>query len=175
MTSPRPSTSSKCSTTTRKLGWSINGFNVFKLQTGKAKRDVFGVLKDGNIVQEKCLRMGSKTLPLIGTYREVFDILQKTSDIHQIHKGLVAHIAATVRPEDRNIVLTRYYQVLEVMAQEGWIKCEAKPGSQTLQIGNSGNRFIRFADATKQVLDKAGRKDLVKYNMDEAEPELATA
>ena len=145
----------------RKVTWLIDGFNVFKLDLRGAKKERIGVLANGRIHSLPCYIRNGLRLSVAGIYATAIEILRQTSDLATI-TDLINKIVSRSPSADlvtRQSTFVAYFEVLEVMAQDGWIERKVDDKYPTLRMGDPAD--IRPSRETDEVVRRAGRSDIV--------------
>jgi flavin-dependent dehydrogenase len=139
-----------------KCKWLCNGYNVFKLKLGGAETGHIGEFIDGRIHLADCYIKGDRVLPRSRYYGKMIDILQVTSDGVKMAKMIEARVKG-LSPAQQRHVTSRFIQALEVMIQEGWVERKLNKKRSIIEVGNEGQRYIRYTTETEKAIENAGR------------------
>ncbi len=104
-------------------------YNVFKLNTHGAERDVLGFVREGRIARVPCLRKGAATLPLEGYFGTMVQLLQQTDNIVPIVNTIMRQLT-DLDPAHRDFIFQHYMATLEAMVQDGWVIAKADKKKQ---------------------------------------------
>lgn len=146
------------------VGWTVNKYNILKLNLEGAKKGWIGQLKGGRIRRVLCYIRGGKKLPRAGIYLDLINLLQKTDSVAAIAQRVQAH-TQKLSPQARDLAMTSYMQTLDVMIEQGWVVGKMDPKLPRVQMSNAGNRHHRMTAETESSLAKAGRAGIIKDNM----------
>jgi len=136
------------------IKYTIDDFNVFKLNIKGAKEDMLGDLVDGKIVTSKCLRRGDRVLPTIGMYGDLIRILQHASTIDKIVPMMFRLTASAGLTGDRQMTATyNLLQTLEAMVSDGWVNCSLDPKIGKLERQGT-DQMIRWAKESTEAIKK---------------------
>ncbi len=156
----------------RKPSWLIDGYNLFKLDLRDAKTGRIGFLAQGRIRAMPCYFRNGRRLPVAGVYADMIEILRQTSELATII-GLVDKCASRGSPTDvvtLNGIRVAYFQVLEVMANDGWVERKLDEKLPRMRMGEVSD--MRPSRETNEVVRRAGRSSIVRSRIDE--PDDAT-
>lgn len=145
----------------RKAKYTIASFNEFKLNLRNAEETDIALPANGRILRIPAYRRGEAILPMTGDWRTMTDILRTESDIKAIYERLL-RASATVDPGARNIVVTRHFQILEVMLTDGWVIGKLDKRKPTMRI-EPGGRTIRSSVDSKIAAEHA--KSTIVFNL----------
>lgn len=151
----------------RKASWLIDGHNIFKLDLRGAKTERVGVLAEGRIYSLPCYVRDGLRLPVAGVYADIIGILRQTSELSTMTQ-LINKIVLRDPSTDlvaRQGMFVAYFQVLEVMAQDGWIERKVNDKHPTMRMGDVAD--IRPSRETDEVVRRAGRSSMVRSRIDE--------
>jgi len=146
------------------VGWTVNQFNVLKLNLDGAKKGWIGQLEDGKIRRVLCYLRGGKKLPRAGAYLDMINMLQKTDSVVTIAQTVQQHVAK-LPPHNRGVVQTAFMQTLDVMIEQGWVVGRMDPKRPHVKMSNAGNRHVRLSAETDRALAEAGRSGIVKDHL----------
>jgi hypothetical protein len=151
----------------RKASWLIDGYNVFKLDLRGVKTERIGVLNQGRIHALPCYVRNGRRLPVAGVYADMIGILRQSSElariIELINQAILRNPSTHV--VTRQGIYVAYFQVLEVMAQQGWIERKLNNNHPTMRMGDVAD--VRPSRETNEVLRRAGRSDIVRSRIDD--------
>lgn len=116
------------------VDYEINGKNVFKLNLKNAEECSVGVLSDGRIERYSAYRRGPRTLPVVGTYAMLIEVLRKESEADKLLDLLQKKIAAAVPPDRASFAYSQCIQTLEVMVNDYWVHASFKKGKPALNV-----------------------------------------
>lgn len=98
--------------------WSISKYNTFKLNLVGARKTKVPLLKDGRIEARDAYTRGGRTLPLLGVYAVVHDVLKSTpNDMESIAQAIVDFAARIPWLQAHDAMAT-----LETMLIDGWVR-----------------------------------------------------
>ena len=151
----------------RKASWLIDGYNVFKLDLRGAKTERIGVLNQGRIHAMPCYIRNGARLPVAGVYADVIGVLRQSSELATIIELINKAVSRSPSTHlvTRQGIYVAYFQVLEVMAQEGWIERKLNDNQPTMRMGDVAD--VRLSRETNEVLRRAGRSNIVRSRIDE--------
>ncbi len=95
--------------------WQISRFGLFKPNIAGAVRKQVPVYHEGEVLVREVLERDGKTLPLVGAYAKVMEIVQRGQKARAIFDGIRGAF-----PEVRS--WTNALEVFEAMVVDGWIK-----------------------------------------------------
>lgn len=149
-----------------KSKFTITQFNEFHLNLRHATEQDIAMPANGRIQRIPCYVRGEAMLPMTGDWRTMTEILRTESDIETIYKKLL-HGGARIDAGGRNIVVTRYLQILEVMLTDGWVmgKVNKRRPMMTVELGG---RTIRDSADFKIAAENA--KSTIVFNLPETLP-----
>ena len=153
----------------RKASWLIDGYNLFKLDLRGAQTDRVGVLSQGRIYSLPCYVRNGRRLPAAGVYGDLIGILRQTSELPTI-VGLIDKIVSrdsSITAVNRECMRAAYLQVMEVMAQDGWIERKVNDKYPTLRMGDVSD--MRPSRENNEALRRAGCTTLIRSRIDEPE------
>lgn len=104
-------------TSSDKITWEINRFNVFRLNLLDAEEVDVPLLHDGEIQKGRCYRRGEKLLPRSGVFKLVIDALEASSTGIEIGRMLEQQAIAS-----RAFSVHDALAVLETMLLDGWVE-----------------------------------------------------
>ncbi len=152
----------------RKATWLIDRQNVFKLDLRGAETERVGILSHGRIHAVPCYVRNGRRLPVAGFYARMIEVLRQTSDfatmMSLIDKTL-GDIPAT-DPKNREFLRSQHLQVLEVMAQDGWVERKCNGSRPALRVGNEVQQ-IRLSRDANEALRRVGRSSIMRSRIDE--------
>ncbi|MCA9281958.1 MAG: tryptophan 7-halogenase [Phycisphaeraceae bacterium] len=141
------------------IKYTIDEFNVFKLNLKGAKKDMLGDLVDGRIVTSPCFRRGERVLPTIGFYGDVIRVLERESSMEKILPMFMRIAAAYGKTGQRAVGLAyMLIQTLEAMVSDGWVNCTVDKSKPLLNRKGS-DHMIRWANETVEAM-KAQNPDV---------------
>ncbi|MFI4860764.1 MAG: NAD(P)/FAD-dependent oxidoreductase [Phycisphaerales bacterium JB063] len=158
------------------VGWHVNRYNRFTLYLEGADKRWIGQLRDGKIRRVLSYVRDGNKLPRAGAYLELINLLQKTSDVQTILQ-VVGRSAAKLPPNRRQLAMTQFFQTLDVMVEQGWVRGSVDPSRPFMRMSTENSRMIRNSHDTQRALAQAGRSDILKSNLDGEKadpPEAAT-
>jgi flavin-dependent dehydrogenase len=158
----------------RTTRFAADGYNVFKLNLEGAESSRVGVLRDGRIHPVECYIREKRRLPLLGLFRAVVDVLYQTSDGKEIFEKIRQIVQRSGRSDQRMQLMSQYLQAFDSMIQDGWILRKVNRKRPVLRVDTSSGNQIRFAWETREALDRAGRGDLLRSNIDDRPPSTAS-
>lgn len=132
-------------------GWQIDGKNIFKLNLEGAQKTKIGMPDAGRIAPVDCYVRGERKLPLTGVQGTLVAALSKHSRIDQIFAEVSAAFARE-QPEHVHVWMHHTVQVLEVMANNGWVTCDLQPGLAVLNVSTPDEGTIIHTDHTWQAV-----------------------
>lgn len=146
-----------------KSKFTITQYNEFKLNLRHAVETDIALPSAGRILRVPCYARGEAMLPMTGDWKTMTEILRMESDIESIYKRLLRGGAA-IDAGGRNIVVTRYLQILEVMLTDGWVtgKVDKRRPMMTIE---AGGRTIRSSADFKVAAENA--KSTIVFNLPE--------
>ena len=155
----------------RKASWLIDGYNVFKLDLRGAKTERIGVLNQGRIHAMPCYVRNGRRLPVAGVYADMIGMLRQSSELATIIELInkIVSRSSSTHLVTRQGIYVAYFQVLEVMAQEGWIERKLNDNQPTMRMGDVAD--IRPSRETNEVRARAGRSNIVRSRIDEPDDE----
>ncbi len=98
-----------------RAAWQIAQFGLFKPSIAGSDRRAVPVFHEGQVLVREVLERDGKTLPLVGAYQKVLQIVQQRQKARPIFDALSA-----AYPDPA--ALTNALEVFEAMVVEGWIK-----------------------------------------------------
>ena len=116
------------------LCWELSKYNRFKLQLADAQRDHLPILDQGRIRREPCYLRDGHVLPVTGLFALLIQVLQKSADIADISKQILAYFSTASSTATPQLGLHYALQVLEVMLSEGWVKGTLDPRKARLKV-----------------------------------------
>jgi len=114
--------------------WAIDKKNVFRLNLAGATESTVGELREGRIRRVRCYVRDGKKLPLVGLQGELVDVLRQHTDASEVLTELRERFSLGTSPAHADVALKQAMGVLEVMAQEGWITCDARKKRPLLEV-----------------------------------------
>ena len=132
-----------------------------------AKTERIGALNQGRIHAMPCYVRNGRRLPVAGVYADVIAMLRQSSELATIIKLINKAVSRSPSAHlvTRQGIYVAYFQVLEVMAQEGWIERKLNDNQPTMRMGDVAD--IRLSRETNEVLRRAGRSNIVRSRIDE--------
>jgi flavin-dependent dehydrogenase len=116
------------------IPWMTQGKNVFKLNlTGAVKRTIPDY-QQGKIIPVECFERNGKRLPLTGLTLLLCSVLQQRQDISGILHSLMKTLQQQKMLEERDFIVKHLLQILEVLANEGWVDAVHDPQLPKLGI-----------------------------------------
>ena len=103
-------------------GWEVNKFNILRLNLEKARRVEIPIFSEGKTIRAGAWRREGATLPLVGYFAEVVEILRKSSNFNEIYGEFEAR---SMLPQRQGINKGSYFvgqcmSSLETMLLDGW-------------------------------------------------------
>lgn len=148
-----------------KARYTITQYNKFSLNLRNAVETDIAMPVDGRIHRIPCYSRGEALLPMVGDWRTMTDILRTESDIEAIYNRLLKG-GASFDAGVRNVVVTRYLQVLEVMLTDGWVIGKVNKGRPMMKV-QGGGRLMRSAADSRAAAEHA--KSTIIFNLPEEE------
>lgn len=134
------------------IKYTIDDFNVFKLNLSGAKKDQLGELNEGKIIASPCYKRGDKVLPTIGFYGDVIRVLERESNMERILPLLMRTVDRYGVSGDRKIGLAyTLIQTLEAMVSDGWVVCSLDK-SKPMLTRKCSEHVIRWASETSEAI-----------------------
>jgi flavin-dependent dehydrogenase len=118
----------------QKVEYFVHGKNVFKLNTVGAEEVEIPLLAEGRIYRAKAYQRGTISLPLVGGYGMMHDVLRQTSDAAEMMELLRRRIAMEHPPEVHSHIFNQALLCLEAMASNYWVQCSVKKGRPTIDM-----------------------------------------
>lgn len=148
-----------------KARYTFTQYNKFSLNLRNAVETDIAMPVDGRIHRIPCYSRGEALLPMVGDWRTMTDILRTESDIEAIYNRLLKG-GASFDAGVRNVVVTRYLQVLEVMLTDGWVIGKVNKGRPMMKV-QGGGRLMRSAADSRAAAEHA--KSTIIFNLPEEE------
>ncbi|MCC6677967.1 MAG: tryptophan 7-halogenase [Phycisphaerales bacterium] len=141
------------------LSWKINEYNVFRLELEGAREEEIPILRNGRMLKAKCWVRQNRTLPLVGAYNVLFQVLKQVNAISDIGRALTAHYQNFYKlpPPRVQFELQQSIQALEVMLMDGWVVGSLDPTKGRLTVKDKGEKGMIHANR-----DVAGKAAAVK-------------
>ena len=148
-----------------KAKFTITQYNDFSLNLRNAVETDIAMPVDGRIHRIPCYSRGEAMLPMVGDWRTLTDVLRTESDIESIYNRLL-RAGASIDAGARNVVVTRYLQVLEVMLTDGWVIGKVNKRRPMMKL-HAGGRLMRSAADSRAAAESA--KSTIVFNLPEEE------
>lgn len=128
----------------RQVGTMVSGYNVFQLNLRGAVKGRVGHLVDGRIRPIECWTRGEATLPLVGIYGAVVDILQRTSDAKEIFGMFTSLVGASGTPDGAmGTRVSAFISALDVMIEQFWVTRSLDKKKPAVRIDLGDTRHMR--------------------------------
>lgn len=154
----------------RKAAWLIDGHNVFKLNLRGAETQRVGFLDGGRIHAFPCYARDGHRLPMTGFFGRIVEVLRQTSDFTTM-VGLLDQTLGNISDspaENRAFLLSQHIQALEAMIEEGWVERKVNENRPNPCL-DTEMQSIRSGREVREALRRAGRSDLMRSRIDEAD------
>jgi flavin-dependent dehydrogenase len=117
-----------------KAQWKIDGKNVFRLNLSGAVEEWDVRYEGGRVERIRCWMRGNRRLGKVGVQGVLLEVLEHHIDIEKIMDALRAAFARTLSPAHVEVAITHAIQVLEVLVDNFWVKCETRKHRPTLEV-----------------------------------------
>jgi flavin-dependent dehydrogenase len=144
----------------------ISQYNEFHLNLNNATEILLGNAREGRVDRVPCYRRADATLPNVGDWKVMIDLLRTESDLKTIYERLLRY-ASALPPAERSLAVFRHLQVLEAMVAEGWVLCKLNKKRPTMSL-ELGGRIIRDTEEARKALENA--KGTISFNLPEVAP-----
>lgn len=144
------------------IGFLASGYNIFKLNTRGATETYSGHLIDGRIDKVPCYQRGESSLPLVGFYGAVVEVLKRTSDAREMVDAFNA--LTMTDPAMHNANMSLLIQCLEVLIENHWVMRDKNPKKPALRVNVHDSRFLRSREETLKVLAEEGSETTIQFN-----------
>ncbi len=116
--------------------WEISKTNIWELNYEGAKEDKFVRYLKGRVLPIPCMKRGTKTLPLIDSFKHVVNAFKRHSESIKILEDSVNAMIAEdhIDPQDASLLAI---EAMETMMLEGWISATADPTKPFIKISES--------------------------------------
>ncbi|MBL8745449.1 MAG: tryptophan 7-halogenase, partial [Phycisphaerae bacterium] len=149
----------------RKVGYLVNGHNVFKLNFRGATRGKVGHLENGRIRELDCWQRGDAKLPLVGIYGGVVKVLERTSDgkeiIDAFHQIVRSNEHNTEGGENSDVSM--FIQALDVMIEKYWVTRDVDKSRPMLTIQDDSRYLRTRAKSTEAVNARDAENVIINY------------
>ncbi|MCB9934612.1 MAG: tryptophan 7-halogenase [Planctomycetes bacterium] len=105
-----------------KVGYRIDGKNVFKLREDGAKETHVAHVWQGRVTPVKALERDGDVLVLAGGYEVVYNALKQARNINELMPLLRSSISKLGQPGEEKFLFQAAMQCLESMVSRGWVK-----------------------------------------------------
>lgn len=116
--------------------WSVNRFNVFKLNVNDQQKQTVPTYADGKIAAVTCYVRDARRLALVGTYELMFRLLERFQTAEEIVKATMTVLLRQYSREHAQVGFLHCIQALEVMVSEGWVDAEFDPSKPRLNVSS---------------------------------------
>ena len=113
-------------------GWAVRSKNVFKLNSEGAHQEFQALYHNGRVHQTPSLRRGANTLPIVGTYKYVYNALKRENEIQMLAERFMYESERDGRPASQDVA-TKCLETLEALVSEGWVKASYDPSLPLLE------------------------------------------
>ncbi|MBK7405932.1 MAG: tryptophan 7-halogenase [Phycisphaerales bacterium] len=79
-------------------GWELNKFNLFRLNLEKARKIEVPIFSEGRTIKAEAWHRDGATLPFVGYFREVVEVLRQHSVLQDIYREFEARARKGARP-----------------------------------------------------------------------------
>jgi flavin-dependent dehydrogenase len=112
--------------------WSVRSKNVFHLKAEGAAEETQANYLMGRIYPVPTLKRGSNTLPLVGTYRYVYNALKRDSEIQPLAERFLYEAGRDGRAPSEDVAM-KCMETLEALVSEGWVEAAFDPSLPLLE------------------------------------------
>jgi flavin-dependent dehydrogenase len=130
----------------RSVSWSINDFNVYRLNLDGAAELEVPVYTNGMIDKVTCYSRNGRVLPLTGSFRAVVDVLHRTAEVGEICEALHRSLKSNRSPTHAQLALDTAIQSLEAMMVDGWVTAKFDKSKPRLRVASGTGRVIHAHD-----------------------------
>lgn len=124
-------------------GWELNNFNVFNMNLAKAKKEDIPIFSGGKTIRAEAWKRDGGTLPLVGYFGQVAEVLRKHSVLHDVYREFEAR-STTNRMGGVNkgaYFVGQCMSSLETMLLDGWVtgtlNAKKPRGQYSVDSGNA--------------------------------------
>ncbi|MFZ4506273.1 MAG: NAD(P)/FAD-dependent oxidoreductase [Fimbriimonas sp.] len=119
--------------TGEKVAFSVSGKNVFRLDLEGAEKGWVAWLSEGRINRARCHQRDGRSLPTIGTYQFLLNVLKQGDTLAWLEAATGQYIQQSKMPEGAGRAFgARVIEALEAMVSDGWVHASTDPELPTL-------------------------------------------
>ncbi len=104
-----------------KAQWTLNDFNIFRINLEGADKSETPIFANGKIHAVPSYSRGAKTLNAVGVFAFLIDFFQRDRDISELFDHIKRYRGAGLGFATEHLALHHLTQTLEVMLADGWV------------------------------------------------------